>query len=285
MSLIYLAGPMSGLPFFNFDAFFQYESYLQNLGWKVWSPARNDIAKHGEFYKACPTGSHEELEKTGVVLSYRTALSDDCAMILGGKITALALMPGWHKSKGVQVEYALAKCLGLEIIELPELGSLAAGMDTGGSGAHEKPTAGYHSKALTANPKDLFGSVKVSLTKLPAVAVMHAAHAMMNGAEKYGPYNWRDKQIIASIYIDAAMRHLQDWFEGQETASDSEVHHLGHAIACCAILLDAQETGNLIDDRPIAGDPDVADRVLTRLSEIIKRRTVAKKAAAENAHA
>jgi hypothetical protein len=40
------------------------------------------------------------------------------------------------------------------------------------------------------------------------------------------------------------------WFDGEEVASDSGVHHLGHAMACLAILLDAQETGNLVDDRP-----------------------------------
>ena len=115
-------------------------------------------------------------------------------------------------------------------------------------------TEGSFSKAETANPKDLLGAQKVSLTKLPAIAVAHAAHAMMNGASKYGPYNWRAKKVIASIYIDAAKRHLDQWFEGEEVASDSGVHHLGHGMACLAILLDALTTGNLIDDRPINED-------------------------------
>lgn len=127
-----------------------------------------------------------------------------------------------------------------------------------------------HSKAATPNPKDLFGSEKVSISKLPFVAVVHGAHAMMDGAEKYGPYNWRDKPVIANIYVDALMRHVMSWFEGQETAGDSKVHHLGHAIACAAILLDAQETGNLIDNRPICGKPDKLDVVLQRLKEVIK---------------
>lgn len=128
------------------------------------------------------------------------------------------------------------------------------------------------SKAETSNPKDLFGSLKVSISKLPVVAVIHGAHAFMDGARKYGPYNWRAKKVIASIYIDAAMRHLMDWFEGEETAKDSGVHHLGHAIACCAILLDAQETGNLVDDRP--NGQGVATRVLERLEQVIKERKV-----------
>lgn len=132
------------------------------------------------------------------------------------------------------------------------------------------------SKALTSNPKDLFGAVKISLSKLPAVAVAHGAHAMMDGAEKYGAYNWRDKKVIASIYVDAAKRHLDAFFEGEECAADSEAHHLGHAIACCAILLDAQETGNLIDDRPNGGG--IISRVYDRLSAIVKRRAAAKSA-------
>lgn len=126
------------------------------------------------------------------------------------------------------------------------------------------------SKATTANPKDLLGAVKVSLTKLPAIAVMHGAHAMMDGAVKYGAYNWRDKKVIASIYVDAAMRHLTCWFEGEREASDSGVHHLGHAIACCAIILDAEATGNLIDDRP--NGKGILSAKLAELSEKIKAK-------------
>jgi hypothetical protein len=106
---------------------------------------------------------------------------------------------------------------------------------------------------IGTNPKDLLGVRKVSLTKLPPTALAHAGFAMMNGAEKYGPYNWRDKPVIASIYVDAAERHLNAWFDGEEDAADSGARHLGHAMACLAILLDAQESGNLVDDRPAAG--------------------------------
>jgi hypothetical protein len=130
------------------------------------------------------------------------------------------------------------------------------------------------SRALSANPKDLFGQRKVSLSKLPAVAVAHAAHAMMDGAVKYGAYNWRDKAVIGSIYVDAAKRHIDDWFEGQRAAKDSGVHHLGHAMACCAILLDAEETGNLIDDRPDGNG--VVDRVFDEIATIIEARRLAK---------
>lgn len=93
---------------------------------------------------------------------------------------------------------------------------------------------------------------------------------MMDGARKYGPFNWRGNAVVASIYIDALIRHAMSWFEGEECADDSGVHHLGHAIACLGILLDAQETGNLVDDRP--GKDAVATRVLKRLQEQIEER-------------
>lgn len=110
------------------------------------------------------------------------------------------------------------------------------------------------SRATGPNPKDIVGSTKVSISKLPAIGIIHGAHAMMNGAGKYGPYNWRDKSVQASIYVDAAMRHILEWFEGQELAPDSKCHHLGHALACCAILLDAQANSAMIDDRPLRRD-------------------------------
>jgi hypothetical protein len=126
------------------------------------------------------------------------------------------------------------------------------------------------SKATTANPKDIVGSTKISLSKVPCVAIAHEAHAMMDGARKYDPYNWRAKAVQASIYVDAALRHIHDWFEGEELAPDSKVHHLGHARACLGILLDCQENNRLIDDRPITEDSKgVATRVFDRLRKAI----------------
>lgn len=107
---------------------------------------------------------------------------------------------------------------------------------------------------LGANPKDLVGKRKVSLSKVPPAAVVYAALAMMDGANKYGAYNFRDTKVLASIYVDACKRHLDSWFDGEECADDSGVPHIGHAIACLAIIADCVENGNLIDDRPKAGN-------------------------------
>lgn len=126
------------------------------------------------------------------------------------------------------------------------------------------------SKATTTNPKDLFGDKKVPVGAVCPVAILHESCAMLDGEIKYGYRNWREKEVRARVYIDAAKRHLNAWEEMEEYAPDSGVHHLGHARACLGILLDAQETGNLIDDRA----PGVFAKVAARLSAwVLERRS------------
>jgi hypothetical protein len=120
------------------------------------------------------------------------------------------------------------------------------------------------------NPKDLLGVKKPPLDLIPPVASVHASMAHRDGAIKYGPWNWREKKVKASIYIAAAKRHIELWHtEKEETARDSGVHHLGHAIACLNIILDAQACGALLDDRPwiSAGLNDLIETMSKGISE------------------
>lgn len=127
--------------------------------------------------------------------------------------------------------------------------------------------AAAHGRPNPPNPKQRFGDMKVPLGLFPSSALIHGAQAFADGAEKYGPYNWRDKAVEAMTYIHAAERHLRAWLDREEDASDSGNHHLGHVLACVAIILDAQEQGNLIDNRPIAG---AAAKVLARFERAKK---------------
>lgn len=105
----------------------------------------------------------------------------------------------------------------------------------------------------SGNPKDLIGVLKPNIYAVPAAAILHEAMAMNDGGQKYGFYNWRAKQVKASIYISACLRHLEQYNDGENYDPKSKCHHLGHARACLGIILDAVETGNLIDDRPPVG--------------------------------
>jgi hypothetical protein len=115
-----------------------------------------------------------------------------------------------------------------------------------------------------ANPKDKYGLAKVPLGLVPASSIIYQALAQRDGAGKYGPFNWREKPIKVSIFYDAALRHLLAWWDREELAEDSGVPHLGHALACIGIIIDAIEFGNVIDDRPPKGS---AQRVLDRFKK------------------
>lgn len=70
-----------------------------------------------------------------------------------------------------------------------------------------------------------------------------------HGADKYGVLNWRIDEITAKTYVGAMRRHLKEWAEGRDIDPESGKPHLTHLRACCAVVLDAQMFGKLIDNR------------------------------------
>lgn len=113
------------------------------------------------------------------------------------------------------------------------------------------------------NPKDKLGQKKPPMNLVPPSSIAYEALAMRDGAEKYGPYNWRDSKVRSSIYVAACMRHLLAWQDGEDNAEDSGISHLAHAKACLGILIDAIECDALVDDRPSPGG----------VARVIKRST------------
>ena len=103
------------------------------------------------------------------------------------------------------------------------------------------------------NPKTLVGATKVPLHLVPPSATHYLALALEDGASKYGPYNWRDSAISISTYHAACKRHMDAYWDGEEYAKDSGIHHVAHAMACCALILDALTINMLVDDRPPKG--------------------------------
>lgn len=106
------------------------------------------------------------------------------------------------------------------------------------------------------NPKDHFGSAKLSTSIVPDTLVICAANGFLEGALKYGRYNWRIAGVRASIYVDALRRHVAKWWNGQECDVLTTVHHLDNAIACLGIMRDAMLYGMLEDDRPPCPNPN-----------------------------
>ncbi len=103
------------------------------------------------------------------------------------------------------------------------------------------------------NPKAAFGAAKAPMFGIPPVALIQLGLVMGGGGYKYGLYNFRDTKINASTYIDAIARHFLKWQDGVDVDKESGAMELAHIMACCALLIDSQTTGMLIDDRSKTG--------------------------------
>lgn len=102
----------------------------------------------------------------------------------------------------------------------------------------------------SADPKGQAGAAKPPLGLIPPEAMRQAAVVHGLGAKKYGPWNWRETKVLASTYINAALRHIAEYQDRQDVEPESGQSPLAHAIASLNILLDAKKAGTLVDDRP-----------------------------------
>lgn len=92
MTRIYLSGPMTGLPDFNYPAFNAEAARLRSLGYTVENPAENpDQSNWGDYMK----------------VALRQMLTCD----------VIAVLPGWAKSRGAWLEVSIAERVGMEFCE------------------------------------------------------------------------------------------------------------------------------------------------------------------------
>lgn len=95
---IYLSGPMTGLPNLNFPAFHAAAAKLRARGLEVVNPAEIN-PDTGMSWEECMRADIKAL--------------CDCQ--------ALAMLPGWERSKGAHLEVHIAHRLGLRILAVADL--------------------------------------------------------------------------------------------------------------------------------------------------------------------
>jgi Domain of unknown function (DUF4406) len=99
MTRIYVAGPCSGLPFNNYPAFMSAELQLRALGYDVVNPTT--LPGHAQ---------HDQTWESFMRVDLPALCTCD----------AVALLPGWHTSKGARLEHHSAIVLGMEIRQLAD---------------------------------------------------------------------------------------------------------------------------------------------------------------------
>lgn len=110
------------------------------------------------------------------------------------------------------------------------------------------------------NPKDAVGSGKFAMSTVPETVLAEISVGMLEGARKYGRHNYRVAGVRGSIYYDAAKRHLQKWWSGEDIDQDTFDHetqdesyglsHITKAICSLIVLRDAMINDKFTDDRP-----------------------------------
>lgn len=132
-------------------------------------------------------------------------------------------------------------------IELPPSWPLDQGEAPAAKPEHDAST-----NTKPTNPKDAFGILKASLSYVSFPVLMETAIGMAEGGFKYGAHNYRVRGVRASVYVDATIRHVFDFWEGEDVDEESgaKLSHVTKAIASLTVLRDSMIRGNWIDDRP-----------------------------------
>lgn len=98
MKRIYLSGPMSGIPDFNFPAFNAEASRLRDLGYEVVNPAEINTAD----------------------TPYNECLRNDVKALMD--CDTIAMLDGWMNSNGAHLEMHMAHRVGMRIVNAKDIG-------------------------------------------------------------------------------------------------------------------------------------------------------------------
>lgn len=94
--LIYIAGPMTGLPDFNYPAFDEAQHQLLARGILSLNPATSEIEN-----------------TSGAPMPWVWYMRRALKMVV--RSDGVCLLPGWQESKGAQLEVTVGEALGLDI--------------------------------------------------------------------------------------------------------------------------------------------------------------------------
>jgi len=233
---------MRGKVQYNFPAFDAIAERLWKRGYRVINPAELDrlagfdvesLPADHDWSRIDNLGKNTEMTLDAIVARDLDALKE---------ANAYVALDGWENSSGAKAEKGV-----LDWKKAPRL-------DPETLEPYIHP--GYKDASpLGTNPKDLCGMKKPPLTLIPSASLIYLSRVMELGAKKYGPFNWRDPAapVRMTVYLAAAWRHLLQILDGDTTDPESNQPHAAHAMACFAIMLDAQACGTLVDDRPLKG--------------------------------
>ena len=212
---VYISGPMTGRPQYNYPAFNKMAAGLREAGYEVINPAENFGGEDGR-----PRAEYMRLDFQHVLDASAVVALDD-----------------WETSAGASLEIAIARELGLPIfgedgLEIP----IIATQRTGETRIVDPTTGGEK------------GAKLAELGAVDPVALHRLAEVAGYGGQKYARGNFM-KGFRWSLSYDALQRHLGSFWSGEQNDPESGLPHLAHAMWHCGALISFSERGIGTDDR------------------------------------
>lgn len=107
---LYIAGPMTGIPKFNYPAFITAGQLLRDAGHEVVSPAELDDPSDVAAAMASPNGLMSEFAG-GSSRTWGDFLARDVKLLADDGVDAIVVLPGWSRSRGARLETFVGNAL------------------------------------------------------------------------------------------------------------------------------------------------------------------------------
>jgi hypothetical protein len=225
---VYIAGPMRGIPDLNFPAFDAAAARGRALGHDILNPAEldRDSGFDGKGHSELIT---PDFMKGAAWRDFVAIVGPrpDTFRAVGKGCDAVAMLPGWERSRGARAEKAIAEWIGLAILDAETFEPLGAeppvvAKAPPGCYVERLPPAvkdpikygdgytmqdsGKRDQFATGAVRDAAGD-KGFFHCIPYLPVERLAKLYEAGSRKYSKDNWR-KGIPLSRFLDSAIRHL-----------------------------------------------------------------------------
>jgi hypothetical protein len=113
---LYLAGPMSNIPQFNYPLFHEAAAWLRSLGYTIVSPADEDPPEVQAAAMASSDGLVGEAGELSGGQTYGQRLGHDIRLLVE-EVDGIVLLPRWEFSRGARVEAFAAVTFNRQIFE------------------------------------------------------------------------------------------------------------------------------------------------------------------------